>query len=197
MRSQTKGFTLIELLIVVVIIGILAAIALPKFGQTREAAYYTTMKADLNNLRSAQEMYYQTSGDFEYADDLDALDFTASSGVTSGAMTAICRCAASASRSSTCRSASAGGTPAATRSRISVPFSSRTSAWVAAMPTPSRTCGTRLPTQGTREVTAIPISPVSLSIAAMLNVPAYTSRERAAASWPLNETGCAAARTMK
>ncbi len=82
MLKNQKGFTLIELLIVVVIIGILAAIALPKFGQTREAAYYTTMKADLNNLRSAQEMYYQTSGGFSYSDDLTVLEFSPSSGVT-------------------------------------------------------------------------------------------------------------------
>jgi prepilin-type N-terminal cleavage/methylation domain-containing protein len=84
MSRNREGFTLIELLIVVVIIGILAAIALPKFGQTREAAYYTTLKADLNNLRSAQEMYYQTQGAFEYAQLLttDGLDFTASNGVT-------------------------------------------------------------------------------------------------------------------
>jgi prepilin-type N-terminal cleavage/methylation domain-containing protein len=84
MLRNREGFTLIELLIVVVIIGILAAIALPKFGQTREAAYYTTLKADLNNLRSAQEMYYQTQGAFAYAPELttDGLDYTASNGVT-------------------------------------------------------------------------------------------------------------------
>ena len=81
MLRNREGFTLIELLIVVVIIGILAAIALPKFGQTREAAYYTTMKADLNNLRSAQEMYYQTQGGFTYSDDLAVLEFTPSRGV--------------------------------------------------------------------------------------------------------------------
>jgi len=79
--QNRKGFTLIELLIVVVIIGILAAIALPKFGQTRERAYYTTMTADLTNLRSAQEMYYQTTGNFNYASDLADLDYSASSGV--------------------------------------------------------------------------------------------------------------------
>lgn len=80
--QNRKGFTLIELLIVVVIIGILAAIALPKFGQTRERAYYTTMTADLTNLRSAQEMYYQTTGDFSYGTDLiNELEFAPSNGV--------------------------------------------------------------------------------------------------------------------
>jgi type IV pilus assembly protein PilA len=61
-----KGFTLIELLIVVVIIGILAAIAIPKFGETRERAYVSAMQADLNQIRTAQEMYYQDNA-FNYA----------------------------------------------------------------------------------------------------------------------------------
>jgi prepilin-type N-terminal cleavage/methylation domain-containing protein len=53
-----KGFTLIELLIVVVIIGILAAIAIPKFANTKEKAYVASMKSDLRNLITAQEAYY-------------------------------------------------------------------------------------------------------------------------------------------
>ena len=53
-----KGFTLIELLIVVVIIGILAAIAIPKFANTKNKAYVTAMKSDLRNLVSAQEAYF-------------------------------------------------------------------------------------------------------------------------------------------
>ena len=52
-----KGFTLIELLIVVVIIGILAAIAIPKFASTKEKAYLASMKTDLRNLATAQEAY--------------------------------------------------------------------------------------------------------------------------------------------
>ena len=53
-----KGFTLIELLIVVVIIGILAAIAIPKYGDTKAKAYVSTMKADLRNLATAEETYF-------------------------------------------------------------------------------------------------------------------------------------------
>lgn len=58
MHSNRKGFTLIELLIVVVIIGILAAIAIPKFAQTKEKAYITAMKSDLKNLVSANEAVF-------------------------------------------------------------------------------------------------------------------------------------------
>ena len=58
MKSNKKGFTLIELLIVVVIIGILAAIAIPKFANTKEKAYLAAMKSDLRNLVTAEEAYF-------------------------------------------------------------------------------------------------------------------------------------------
>ncbi len=57
MKRNTKGFTLIELLIVVVIIGILAAIAIPKFAATKERAYVASMKTDLRNIVTAEEGY--------------------------------------------------------------------------------------------------------------------------------------------
>ena len=56
------GFTLIELLIVVVIIGILAAIAIPKFGETRSRANEAAVKSDLRNLLTAQETYFGDNG---------------------------------------------------------------------------------------------------------------------------------------
>lgn len=82
MRSNNKGFTLIELLIVVVIIGILAAIAIPKFSEAREKAFVSAMKSDLKNLATQQELYY--SDYFTYTDaETDAnLGFTASKNVT-------------------------------------------------------------------------------------------------------------------
>jgi type IV pilus assembly protein PilA len=64
-----KGFTLIELLIVVVIIGILAAIAIPKFANTKEKAVVASMKSDLRNLVTAQESFFSDNQD--YAGDID------------------------------------------------------------------------------------------------------------------------------
>ena len=56
-----KGFTLIELLIVVVIIGILAAIAIPKFANTKTKAYIASMKSDLRNLLTSEEAFFADS----------------------------------------------------------------------------------------------------------------------------------------
>ena len=58
LRTARKGFTLIELLIVVVIIGILAAIAIPKFANTKDKAKIASMKTDLRNFMSAQEGHF-------------------------------------------------------------------------------------------------------------------------------------------
>ena len=83
MPSNKKGFTLIELLIVVVIIGILAAIAIPKFANTKEKAYIASMKSDLRNLITAQEAYFSDNNS-NYASSTGAMgtNFHASSGVT-------------------------------------------------------------------------------------------------------------------
>jgi prepilin-type N-terminal cleavage/methylation domain-containing protein len=60
--NTKKGFTLIELLIVVVIIGILAAIAIPKFANTKDKAYLAQMKSDLRNLATYEEQYAADAG---------------------------------------------------------------------------------------------------------------------------------------
>ena len=57
MVKSRRGFTLIELLIVVVIIGILASIAIPKFANTKEKTYIAAMKSDLRNLATAEEAF--------------------------------------------------------------------------------------------------------------------------------------------
>jgi prepilin-type N-terminal cleavage/methylation domain-containing protein len=56
--DRRGGFTLIELLIVVVIIGLLAAIAIPKFGATKDKSKIASIRSDLRNVMSAQEAYY-------------------------------------------------------------------------------------------------------------------------------------------
>ena len=61
------GFTLIELLIVVVIIGVLAAIAIPQFASTKEKAFDAAAKSDLRNLMTAQEAYHYDFGEYASA----------------------------------------------------------------------------------------------------------------------------------
>ena len=78
--SRRNGFTLIELLIVVVVIGILASIAIPKFNFTQRRAFRSSMLSDLKNLANAQEMYH--ANHFRYSSDLAALKATPSEGVT-------------------------------------------------------------------------------------------------------------------
>ena len=57
-KNNEKGFTLIELMIVIAIIGILAAIAIPQFAAYRQRSYHAAAKADLRNAATAQEAYY-------------------------------------------------------------------------------------------------------------------------------------------
>ena len=84
MRAGMQGFTLIELLIVVVIIGILAAIAIPKFANTKAKAVVTAMRSDLRNLASTQETYWTDNKSYYggVIPDLAALTFRPSQGVT-------------------------------------------------------------------------------------------------------------------
>ena len=85
MKSNKQGFTLIELLIVVVIIGILAAIAIPKFANTKEKAYLTAMKSDLRNLMTAEEAYFSEWA--AYTATLSSNTYRTSTGVTLGTIT--------------------------------------------------------------------------------------------------------------
>ena len=56
--SKRSGFTLVELLIVVVILGVLAAIAIPQFGSNTEDAKLSALDSSLAELRNAVELYY-------------------------------------------------------------------------------------------------------------------------------------------
>jgi len=80
MKSNQNGFTLIELLIVVVVIGILATIAIPKFSRMREKSYIAAVTSDLKNLASQQEIYLSDA--FTYAGSIADLGLTITDQVT-------------------------------------------------------------------------------------------------------------------
>ena len=106
--KNEEGFTLIELLIVIAIIGILAAIAIPQFNQYKARAYDTASKADLHNLYLACKAYWSDNGSDASCTQTEAgganYGFTASPGVTvsaSGAETGWSATAKHASSSTT------------------------------------------------------------------------------------------------
>ena len=84
--TSKKGFTLIELLIVVVIIGILAAVAIPKFSNTKQRANRAAGLADMRNLSTSQEGFFADSNRYAAIADTGSgagkMNFTPSSGNT-------------------------------------------------------------------------------------------------------------------
>ena len=86
-RAHRKtGFTLVELLIVVVVIGILAAMAIPRFQSTKGKASLAAVKSDLKNLSTIEESFFYEHR--AYSADLDSLKATASPGVVLTIVTA-------------------------------------------------------------------------------------------------------------
>ncbi|MBU1193826.1 MAG: prepilin-type N-terminal cleavage/methylation domain-containing protein [Proteobacteria bacterium] len=57
-KKNQKGFTLIELMIVIAIIGILAAIAIPQFSSYRAKSFNAGALSDARNLKTDMEAYY-------------------------------------------------------------------------------------------------------------------------------------------
>jgi prepilin-type N-terminal cleavage/methylation domain-containing protein len=78
--ARRSGFTLIEILIVVVILGLLATIVIPKFTSSREKALVTAMKSDLRNLLTQQESHMADSG--RYATSFPSTVWRPTTGVT-------------------------------------------------------------------------------------------------------------------
>ena len=79
MTRRRTAFTLVELLVVVVILGILAAIVIPKFRNTKGKAYAASLKTDLRNLATAEESFFYSNG--RYTTALDSVPFKGSPGV--------------------------------------------------------------------------------------------------------------------
>lgn len=86
MRNSKSGFTLIELLIVVVIIGILATIAIPKFASSKDKSRLASVRSDLRNLMTSQEAYF-----FDYSAfaDWSNLQSKTNAGITLGNTVAV------------------------------------------------------------------------------------------------------------
>jgi prepilin-type N-terminal cleavage/methylation domain-containing protein len=78
-RINQRGFTFIELLIVMVVMGVLAGIGIPRIRNMKERSYQATLRNDLGTLRTAEEAYYAEN--LQYSTNLRDLDFRPSTNV--------------------------------------------------------------------------------------------------------------------
>ena len=79
-RFHRSGFTFIEVLTVMVVMGVLAGIGIPRIRNMKERSYQATLRSDLGALRTAEEAYYAEN--LRYTTDLSLLDFRRSSNVS-------------------------------------------------------------------------------------------------------------------
>ena len=63
-RLLSAGFTLVEIMVVIAIIGILVAVAIPQFAAYRQASYNTSALSDLRNVKTNLDAYYQEHQQF-------------------------------------------------------------------------------------------------------------------------------------
>jgi len=80
-QSRRDCFTLLELLVVVVVIGILATVAIPKYAATKDKGKLASIRSDLRNIMTAQEAYWADHTTFATLTDLQAsTNYTFSTG---------------------------------------------------------------------------------------------------------------------
>jgi prepilin-type N-terminal cleavage/methylation domain-containing protein len=79
-RLNRPGFTFIELLIVMVVMGLLASISVPRIRNMKERSYQATLRSDLGAVRTAQEAYYAENQ--QYATDVGSLELRLSTNVS-------------------------------------------------------------------------------------------------------------------
>ncbi|MDB4898909.1 MAG: putative pilin [Gemmatimonadetes bacterium] len=77
-RAARTGLTLIEVMIVVVIIGLLAGFAMPKFNGSRRQAYIAAMRNDLRNLVGIEEVFFSDSA--RYSSNQASMNYRVSAG---------------------------------------------------------------------------------------------------------------------
>lgn len=64
MSRDRRGFTIVELLVVILIIGILVSIAIPRYSSTRDRALLASVRADVRNAETSEEAYFVDAGHY-------------------------------------------------------------------------------------------------------------------------------------